>query len=114
MATVRSSVQATLPLGLFDRLQRIRRRYQAALKAATVGDFSRSHELGLVSRSIGHLLAEEAKKSAEERGGLGMLDIAIAVDKFLPELRGWNQHQVLQRMESLRTPLGLPRPQQAS
>ncbi|HYG57972.1 MAG TPA: hypothetical protein VD902_07895 [Symbiobacteriaceae bacterium] len=108
MATFVQTFQATLPLGLFDRLQRIRRRYQAALKAAAAGDFSREPELASVSRSIGHLLAEEARKSPEERGGLRMLDISIAVDKFFPELRGWNQRQVIERVERMANPLPLP------
>jgi hypothetical protein len=92
-----SMFQTALPLGLFDRLQRVRQRYAAALRAAHAGDYARAGELRTVSRVIGHLLAVEARKSLDERGGLRMLDISLAVDSFFPELRGWNQHEILQR-----------------
>ncbi|MDF2630257.1 MAG: hypothetical protein K0R39_4088 [Symbiobacteriaceae bacterium] len=95
MATlVQSSFQAALPLALFERMQRIRQRYGAALAGAIAGDFSRSQDLRTVSRAVGHLLATEARKSVDERGGLRMLDISLMVDAFFPELRGWNQFEM--------------------
>ncbi|HYF76104.1 MAG TPA: hypothetical protein VD973_03140 [Symbiobacteriaceae bacterium] len=95
MATlVQSSFQVSLPLALYERMHRIRQRYGAALKAAIAGDFSLSQDLRTVSRAVGHLLATEARKSPEERGGLRMLDISLMVDSFFPELRGWNQHEM--------------------
>lgn len=99
MATLMQSnvFQTALPLGLFDRLQRVRQRYAAALKAAQAGDYARAGELRVVSRVVGHLLADEARKAPAERGGLRMLDISLAVDSFFPELRGWNQHEILQK-----------------
>ena len=98
MATlIQSTFQTALPLALFDRMQRIRQRYEAALKAATDGDYSRAQELRTVSRAVGHLLASEARKSLDERGGLRMLDISLMVDGFFPELRGWTQHEIRQR-----------------
>ncbi|HYF92021.1 MAG TPA: hypothetical protein VD969_07220 [Symbiobacteriaceae bacterium] len=95
MATlVQPTFQAALPLALFERMQRIRQRYGGALKAATTGDYSFAQELRTVSRAVGHLLATEARKSLDERGGLRMLDISLMVDGFFPELRGWNQHEM--------------------
>jgi hypothetical protein len=96
MAVVVQTFQASLPIFLFDRLQQLRRRYAKALQAAAAGDFSPDSQLRSVSRAIGHLLAEEAKKPPAERGGLRMLDISLEVDSFFPELRGWNQHVLLQ------------------
>ncbi|HWI64020.1 MAG TPA: hypothetical protein VNT75_19460 [Symbiobacteriaceae bacterium] len=97
MATlVQSTFQTALPLMLFERMQRIRQRYAAALKAAGMSDYSRAQELRTVNRAVGHLLATEAKKSIDERGGLRMLDISLMVDSFFPELRGWNQHEMRQ------------------
>lgn len=93
MATL---VQAALPLVLFERLHRIRQRYAAALKAAMAGDYSQAQALRTVSRAVGHLLASEARKSVDERGGLRMLDISLMVDGFFPELRCWNQHEMRQ------------------
>lgn len=94
MATlVQPTFQALLPLVLYERMQRIRQRYAAALKAALAGDYSHARDLRTVSRAVGHLLASEARKTREERGGLRMLDISLMVDSFFPELRGWNQHE---------------------
>lgn len=97
MAAQAKALQATLPMALFDRLQNLRRRYGKALKAAAAGDFSLEQHLRAVSKAVGHLLAEEAKKPPEERGGLRMLDLSLAVDTFFPELRGWNQHELLRQ-----------------
>lgn len=91
MAVLVQTFQASLPLELFARLQRVRRRYASVLQAAGRGDFSREAELHAVSRLLGHMLAKEARKSPEERGGLRMLDISLAVDAYFPELRAWNQ-----------------------
>lgn len=95
MAVLVQTFQASLPLDLFTRLQRIRRRHAAVLQAASAGDFSSEGELRTVSRVLGHLLAEEARKSPHERGGLRMLDISLAVDSYFPELRAWNQQEAL-------------------
>jgi hypothetical protein len=100
MAVLVQTLQTSLPMALFDRLQQLRRRYGKALKAAAAGDYSPDAQLRTVSRSIGRLLAQEAKKPPEERGGLRMLDISLAVDSFFPELRGWNQHELLQRVRA--------------
>lgn len=94
MATL---MQSTLPFNLFDHLQGIRIRYAVALAAADQGDYSHSVELRAASRYVGHLLAREARKTLEERNGVRMLDISLAVDRFIPELRGWNQHDIAQR-----------------
>jgi hypothetical protein len=91
MAVLVQTFQASLPIELFDRLQRIRRRYASVLKAAARGDFANESDLQAISRTLGHILAEEARKSPEERGGLRMLDISLAVDAYFPELRAWNQ-----------------------
>lgn len=90
-------VQMALPVDLFGRLQRVRRRYATALAAAGQGDFSQGEQLRVASRLVGRLLAEEARKAPEERGGLRMLDISLAVDRFFPELRAWTQREVAQR-----------------
>lgn len=94
MATL---MQSTLPFNLFDHLQGVRIRYAVALAAAGQGDYSRSVELRAVSRYVGHLVAQEARKTLEERNGVRMLDISLAVDRFFPELRGWHQYDVVQR-----------------
>jgi len=90
-------MQSTLPFNLFDHLQGVRVRYAVALSAAGQGDFSHSVELRAASRFVGHLVAREARKSLEERNGVRMLDISLAVDRFMPELRGWHQFDVVQR-----------------
>lgn len=95
MAVMVQTFQASLPLDLFGRLHRIRRRYAAVLQAASRGDFSRDEELHAVSGLLGHILAKEARKSPEERGGLRMLDISMAVDAYFPEMRSWNQQAAL-------------------
>ncbi|MFZ5824411.1 MAG: hypothetical protein ACOY94_08795 [Bacillota bacterium] len=95
MAVLVQTFQASLPLDLFTRLHRIRRRYAAVLQAAAAGDFSNEGELHTVSRVLGHLLAKEARKEPHERGGLRMLDISLAVDSYFPELRSWNQQAAL-------------------
>lgn len=97
MAIIMQTFQVALPMDMFDRLQRVRRRYADALLSAGNGDYSRALELRSVSRYLGHMLAQEARKQPEERGGLGMLDISLAVDRFFPEMRGWNQHVAIQR-----------------
>jgi hypothetical protein len=112
-----ATVQTALPLGLFERLQQLRHRYAVALHAAAQGEYvSHARELRLLSRLVGRLLAEEARKSPEERGGLRMLDISLAVDQFLPELRGWNRHEIAERerrrlQEAVTSPLAQPRKQ---
>ncbi|MFZ5816630.1 MAG: hypothetical protein ACOY93_15275 [Bacillota bacterium] len=95
MAVLVQTFQASLPLDLFARLQRVRRRYAAVLQAAARGDFSREGELHAISRILGHMLAKEARKSPEERGGLRMLEISMAVDSYFPEMRAWNQQAAL-------------------
>lgn len=87
----------SLPLDLMVRLQRVRRRFGPVLKAAADGDYSSESQLHLVSRILGRLLAEQARKSPDERGGLRMLDISLAVDSLFPEMRGWNQQAPLRR-----------------
>lgn len=89
--------QASLPLDLFGRLQLVRSRYATALVAAGRGDYSQTQALRTVARYVGRALAREARKSPDERGGLRMLDICLAVDRFLPELRGWTQHEAVLR-----------------
>lgn len=88
---------AILPPELASGLERLRRRYAAVLRAAAEGDFSREEELHAISRRLGHLLAREARKTPEERGGLRMIDISLAVDGLFPELRAWNQQAALRR-----------------
>lgn len=91
------SIQGSLPVDLFDRLQDVRNRYAVALAAAATGDYSHRSDLRAASRYVGALLAKEARKSVEERHGLRLLDISLAVDRFIPELRGWNQFDALQQ-----------------
>lgn len=95
-AVLSSTVQANLPPELLAQFQRIRTRYAADFKAAQAGDYERAQGLHAASRWVGRLLAREARKSLQERGGLRMLDLSLAVDQFFPELRGWTQHQLLQ------------------
>lgn len=97
MAVLVQTFQASLPLDLFTRLHRIRRRYKPVLAAAAQGDWSNEGELHTLSRLLGHLVAKEARKSPAERGGLRMLDISLTVDSFFPELRPWNQQAALRR-----------------
>lgn len=97
MATIVQTFQAALPLGLFERLERVRNRYASALLFAGKGDYSLELELRAATRYLGRLLAQEARKSPEERGGMRMMEISLAVDRFFPELRGWHQHDALQR-----------------
>jgi len=94
MAMPAERVQCTLPLDLFDQLNWLRRRYAAALSAAGRGDYSHPADLRSLTRHLGRLLAQEARKSQEERGGLKMLEISLAVDRTFPELRAWNQHDL--------------------
>ncbi|HLN62212.1 MAG TPA: hypothetical protein VK464_11725 [Symbiobacteriaceae bacterium] len=113
MVTLVQTFQTSLPMGLFDRLQRLRRRYGAALKAAASGTYTgREQQLRTVSRTVSSLLADEAKKSLEDRGGLRMVDLLLAVDGLFPELRGWNQYEALQRHKQRMAgdQLGLPAP----
>lgn len=86
--------QASLPADLFERLQRARNRYSDALLAASQGDYTCRDELRAVSRYIGRLLAEEARRSPEERGGIRLLNLSLEVARFFPELKGWNQHEI--------------------
>lgn len=97
MAVVVQSFQATLPLELFNRLQRLRRRYAPVLQAAGAGDFADEARLHALTRRLGRILAEAAHKTVEERGGLRMLELSLAVDKLFPELRPWNQRAALYR-----------------
>jgi|GEM_PF-2361566 len=90
-------MQALLPITLFHRLQRIRNRYAVALKAAGAGDYTFGGDLHTVARHIGRLLATEARKTPEERGGLRMWDISLMVDQAFPEMRGWNRYEVEQK-----------------
>lgn len=96
MAMPLDRVQSTLPLDLFDQLNWLRRRYATALSAAGRGDFSHPGDLRSVTRHLGKLLASEARKSPEERGGMKMLEISLAVDQSFPELRAWNQYDLAQ------------------
>lgn len=91
------AAQTSLPLDMLREFQRLRTRYAKALAAAQAGDYARAQELRTVSRVVGHLLAREARKSLEERGGLRMLDLSLAVDRYFPELRGWTQYELHQR-----------------
>lgn len=95
MAVVVQSLQATLPLDLFTRLQRLRRRYAPVLSAAAAGDFADEVRLQALSRRVGRILAEAARMSVEERGGMRMLELSLAVDGLFPELRPWNQRAAL-------------------
>lgn len=95
MAVLVQTFQASLPLDLFARLQRVRRRYATVLLAAARGDFANEGELHAISRILGHMLAKEARKAPQERGGLRMLDLSMAVDSYFPELRAWNQQAPL-------------------
>jgi len=90
-------MQSTLPFSMFDHLQGVRTRYAMALAAAGRGDYSHSVELRTASRYVGRLLAHEARKTLEERNGVRMLEISLAVDRFFPELRAWHQYDVVQR-----------------
>lgn len=111
MATLVQTFQAVLPLDLYDQLQRLRSRYASALVAAGKGDYRFSEDLRSLSRSLGHILAEEARKSPDERGGLRMLDISLSVDSLFPEIRQWTQHDLLQRQrERLNSELVLRSP----
>lgn len=96
MTLLGESFQTALPLELFDRLQRVRNRYAPALLAASAGDYDRAQELRTLGRYLGHLLAQQARLTPEQRGGVRMLDISLAVDGFFPEFRGWTQHELLQ------------------
>ena len=97
MAAQPEILQSTLPLDLFDRLHRVRARYAAALKAAAAGDYSHEGDLQVATRLVGRLLAREARKRPEDRGGLRMLDISLAVDRLCPELRGWTRYDIERR-----------------
>lgn len=111
MATLVQTFQTVLPLDLYDQLQRLRSRYTTALVAAAKGDYRLGEDLRSLSRSLGHILAEEAHKSPEERGGLRMLDISLSVDALFPEIRPWTQHDLLQRQrERLNSELVLRSP----
>jgi hypothetical protein len=96
MTLLGQSFQTALPLDLFDRVHRVRSRYAAALLAASVGDYEHAQELRSLSRYLGHLLARQARLTPEQRGGVRMLDISLAVDGFFPELRGWTQYELAQ------------------
>lgn len=115
MGRLVESVQAALPLALFAHLEQLRTRYAKALEAAAKGDYSCETELRTVARFLGYLLAREARKQPEERGGLPMLEISLAVDRMLPEMRGWTQHETqrghqrrLARMASVGDRLPVP------
>lgn len=113
MTTIVQTFQASLPAELFDRLQRVRNRYADALLAASQGNYLHRHELRAVSRYIGQLLAQEARRSPEERGGIRLLDLSLEVARFFPELKGWNQHEIqVQERERLkgRSAVGNPTP----
>jgi len=91
MAVVVQSFDGSMPADLYERLLRLRRRHRAVLQAAAAGDFSNEAELHALSLRLGRLLAETARRPVEERGGLRMLEISLAVDRMFPELRAWNQ-----------------------
>jgi len=94
---VSSTVQTSLPPDMLRQFERLRSRYAKALAAAQAGDYARARELRTLSRLIGRLLAREARKSPQERGGLRMLDLSLAVDRYFPELRGWTQYELHQQ-----------------
>lgn len=113
MTTIVQTFQASLPADLFERLQRVRNRYADALLAASKGNYAHRDELRALSRYIGRLLAEEARRSPEERGGIRLLDLSLEVARFFPELKGWNQHEIrVQERERLKgfSPVGSPVP----
>jgi hypothetical protein len=101
MAAVLHSYQSELPVTLFDHLYHVRHRYARALRGAATGDFTQAKELRSVSRYVGHLLADEARKSLAERGGVNLVEISIAVDRYLPELRRWNHYVALEGHQRL-------------
>ena len=47
---------------------------------------------------MGHLLAQEAKKSPAERG-MRMLEVSLSVDRLFPELRDWNEREGLAKQQ---------------
>jgi hypothetical protein len=111
MATLVQTFQASLPLGLYEKLQQLRRRYSAALKAAAVGNYTqREQQLRNLSRAVSHLLAEELRKAPAERGGLRMVDVLLAFDSLFPELRGFTEYETVQRARQRMNgdELGLP------
>lgn len=115
MTTQMHLFQPALPPALLKQVRRVRSRYQEALGAAGEGDFTHEADLRAVSHQVGHLLALEARKGPAERGGLGMLEISLAVDQFFPELRGWNrlesERRERERLRSLHAAaVGLPTP----
>lgn len=91
MGVVVQSFEGRMPGDLYARLLRLRRRHRAVLQAAAAGNFSDEAQLHALSRRLGRMLAETARKPVEERGGLRMLEISLAVDRMFPELRAWNQ-----------------------
>ncbi|MBY6275515.1 hypothetical protein [Symbiobacterium thermophilum] len=91
MGVVVQSFDGRMPGDLYERLVRLRRRHRAVLQAAAAGDFSNEAELHALSRRLGRMLAETARMPVEQRGGLRMLEISLAVDRMFPELRAWNQ-----------------------
>lgn len=91
MAVVVQSFEGRMPADLYERLQRLRQRYAQVLRDAAAGDFGDEEQLQAISRRVGRLLAETARTPVEERGGLPMLEISLAVDRLFPELRAWNQ-----------------------
>lgn len=111
MTALVQTFQTVMPLDLYNQLQRLRSRYASALVAAGKGDYRFNEDLRSLGRSLGHILAEEARKSPDERGGLRMLDISLSVDVLFPELRQWTQHDLLQRQrERLNSDLVLRAP----
>lgn len=66
----------------------LRLRYAEALQCAREGNFVKGDDLRALSRSIGRLLAAEARRPPGERG-MRMRELSIAVAHRFPELRDW-------------------------
>lgn len=108
MGVVVQTFEGRMPGDLYAKLQRLRRRHGRVLRAAAAGDFSNEAELHAISRRLGRMLAETARRPVEERGGLRMLEISLAVDRMFPELRAWNQQAAFRYPPAGRTAKGGP------
>lgn len=93
-AEVQPATPEGLPAAIAMELRLLRQQYAAALQEAGRGWYRRDRELAALSRRLGQLLSREARRSRVERG-LSMRELALAVDRYFPELREWSLSRAL-------------------
>lgn len=87
-----------LDSGLQSEIKSLRQHYATALAAAARGQFG-GRELAALGVRVGRLMAEQARRSPQQRG-CTLAELSLALDAMFPELRGWQDRRVEQIQRS--------------